>query len=476
MFTMYNNKEPLHLLFFQLLLVLMSLMLMSLPLIGIGQEAPTLAELAERAVEKNHSLANAELDIQSERETRQGIRETYLPHVEANGKFAHLNADVLVDLPTTTLPVLNIPLFDGSERFQSSGNLWTSDITASAVLFTGTKAPKLGKALDQKIRAQEMMLEKHRQEIIDQVSTAYDQLALLSQVRRVLEESQRRLDVEKKTAEKAFGYGLITSYELNKLDVAEATLAAKKQEYEGKRGLLLQQLHQLTDVSMDSLTLIGHILQPYSVAATSDGIENRPEVAALDAAIEANRYKLQAEQAHWIPQVQALARIGYYGLTNGSLKTPYALPASGQPVHLGIDRLQAFPSYMVGVGFRWNLFDGMQGKRAVNKAKIEVRKAENERQEAEELLNLNLMKARTEYELGNKQLAMGQTRLNTAQKALDIAQKESRVGLIKPGERIAAETDYQQAALDYYQAVFNQRRTAYRLLMATGNLTIEKLN
>lgn len=448
----------------------------ALPLIGLGQEVPTLAQLAERAIEKSHSLANAELDIQSERETRKGIKEIYLPRVEANGKFAHVNADVLVDLPTATIPVLNIPLFDGSERFQSRGNLWTSDITASAVLFTGTKAPKMGKALDQKIRAQEFMLEKHRQEIMDRVSTAYDQLALLHQVQHVLEESQKRLEIEKTTAEKAFGYGLITSYELNKLDVAEATLVAGKQEYEGKRRLLLQQLHQLTGVSMDSLALIAHTLQPYSFTAISHGFANRPEVAALDAAIEANRYKLQAERTHWIPQVQALARVGYYGLANGSLKTPYTLPASGQPVHLGIDRLQAFPSYMVGVGFRWNLFDGMQGKRAVNKAKIEVRKAEHERQEAEELLHLNLAKAQTEYELANKQLTTGQARLNTAKNALNIAQKESRVGLIKPAERIAAETDYQQAALDYYQTVFNQRRAAYRLLMATGDLTLEKLN
>ena len=446
-----------------------------LPSVGIGQEAPTLTQLAERAIEKSYTLANAQLDIQSDQETRKGIREIYLPHVEANGKYAYLNADVLVDLPTTTLPVLNIPLFDGSEHFPSRANLWTSDITASAVLFSGTKAPKMGKALDQKIKAQEMMLEKQRQEIIDRVSTAYDQLALLRQVQLVLEESQKRLDAEKKTAEKAFGYGLITSYELNKLDVAEAAFAAKNQEYEGKRKLLLQQLHQLTDVSLDSLALIEHTLQPYSLTATGDGINGRPEVGALDAAIEANRYKLQAERAHWIPQVQAMASIGYYGLTNGLVKTPYALPVSGQPVQLGIDRLQAFPSYLVGVGFRWNLFDGLQGKRAVNKAKIEVRKAENERQEATELLQLNLSRAQTEYKLANKQVASGQTRLTLAEKALHIAQKEARVGLIKPTDRIAAETDYQQAAMDYYQTVFNQRRAAYGVLMATGKLTLETL-
>src|SRR5690606_26361915 len=264
-----RKRQMNRMLFFGILLGLF------LPSVGIGQEVPTLTQLAERAIEKSYGLANAELDIQSDRETRKGIRETYLPHVEANGKFAHLNADVLVDLPTTMLPVLDIPLFDGSEHFPSRANLWTSDITASAVLFTGTKAPKMGKALDRKIRAQEIMLEKQRQEIIDRVSTAYDQLALLQQVQLVLEESQTRLDAERKTAEKAFGYGLITSYELNKLDVAEAAFAAKKQEYEGKRMLLLQQLHQLTDVSVDSLALIEHTLQPYSVAVISEGIDGR---------------------------------------------------------------------------------------------------------------------------------------------------------------------------------------------------------
>lgn len=457
---------------FQRILVFM----LCLPLRSAGQQAPTLTQLVNRAIAKSHELANAALDIQSERETRKGIRETYLPHVEANGKYAYMDADILADVPTTTLPVLNIPFFDGSDRFRSSGNLWTSDITASAVLFTGTKAPKLGRALDQKIKAQEIMLEKQRQEIINQVGTAYDQLALLQQVQLVLGESRKRLEVEKKTAEKAFGYGLITSYELNKVDVAEATLAAKQQEYEGKRGLLLKQLHQLTDVPADSLDLIQHTLQPYSMATPAYSIANRPEIAALDAAIAANQYKLQAEQAHWIPQVQALARIGYYGLTNGSLKTPYNYPVSGQPIQFGINRLQAFPSYMVGVGLKWDIFDGLQGKRAVNKARIEVQKAENERLHAEELLNLNLAKAQTEYDLANKQLITSEARLKTVGKALEIAQKEYRVGLIKPADRIEAETDYQQAALDHYQTVFNQRRAAYQLLMATGSLTIEQLH
>ncbi len=457
------------------LVSLLVISVVNIPTNTLAQEAPTLAELANKAIAKSHEITNNELSIRAEKETRQSIRETYVPHVEANGKYAYLNSDLLVDIPTTTLPLLNLPIFDGDTRFGTRGNLWAADVTASAVLFSGTKAPKLGKALDQKIKAQEHLLEKQRQEVIDQVATAYDQLALLKQVQLLLQESEKRLAIEKETAEKAFGYGLITSYELNKVDVAQATLAVKLQEYEGKRNLLLKQLHQLTDVPIATLALIDTDLEIYVLETSTSGIENRPEIAALDAAVEANRYRLAAEKTHWIPKVQAMAKVGYYGLTNAELNTPYQNPATGQQVSLGLNRIQASPSYMVGIGMRWDIFDGFKGKREVNKARIEVMKAENERIHADEMLNLNLEKAQIEYHLANKQTEASEIRRATAQHALRLAQKEYKVGLIKPSERIGAETDYQQAALDYYQSVFHQRRTAHQLLMATGDLTIEHL-
>ncbi len=42
---------------------------------------------------------------------------------------------------------------------------------------------------------------------------AYDQLALVHQTKVVLDESKKRLDANRKTADKALGYGLITPYD-----------------------------------------------------------------------------------------------------------------------------------------------------------------------------------------------------------------------------------------------------------------------
>ncbi|QNL48530.1 TolC family protein [Olivibacter sp. SDN3] len=454
---------------------LLVILCLSVVPLALYAQTPSLTELAEQAIAKSYDIANKELDIQADQETSKGLKEIYLPHLEAGGRYAYLNSDLTVDLPAMALPLINQTLFNGATTFGTSGNLWTANLTASMVLFSGTKAPKLQKAVEQKIKGQRIMLEKDRQEIISQVSTAYDQLALLEQVKLVLKESELRLTEEKKTANKAFKYGLITSYELNKIDIATATLEAKQEEYEGKKSLLLHQLHQLTGISLDRLALINNELSAYSELNTVDNIDNRPEIAALDAAIEANQYKVKAEVTHFIPKVQALASAQYLGLTSARLNTPYHLPISNSSVNFRANRIEAFPAFIVGIGFKWDLFDGFQSKRTINKAKIEVKKAENQRQQAAELLNLNLQKAKTTYQIANKQLITNSKREQSAKKALQIAVKEYQVGLIRPADRLSAETDYQQAALDYYQAVFNQRRAALEYLKATGTLSIDKL-
>lgn len=453
---------------------LTTLVLLSLPVFSYAQ-GPSLAYLVEKALEKNYDLANQELSILSERETQKTIKESYLPRLEANGKYAYMAGDLMVDIPGTSLPLLNIPLFEESKSFNSSANLWSADLTASMLLFSGTKVPKLNKAMEQKIKGQTLLLEKDRQEITDQVSQAYDQLALLKQAYIVLEESTKRLEIEKKTANKAFEYGLITSFEKNKIDVAQATLAAKQQELQGKKSLLLSQLNQLTDVSLPQLAQIDHDLNPYVLPGLSDNIERRPEVAALEAAVQANRFNIEAEQTHWLPKVQAIASAKYLSLTDSKIGTPFHNPINGTPIELRANKIEAFPAYFIGVGFKWDIFDGFKGKRSVNKAKIELQQTQNNQKKVRELLNLNLEKAKIEYELSNKQLETGEKRKDMADKAMKIAAKEYNLGLLKPSDRIIAENDYQVAALDYIQCIFNQRRAAFNYLKATGTLTLDKL-
>lgn len=66
------------------------------------------------------------------------------------------------------------------------------------LLYSGGKVKYLNKALEEKKKSEDILLEKTRDEVITTVSRAYDQLALIHQSKIVLDESKRRLDANRK--------------------------------------------------------------------------------------------------------------------------------------------------------------------------------------------------------------------------------------------------------------------------------------
>jgi outer membrane protein TolC len=137
--------------------------------------------------------------------------------------------------------------------------------------------------------------------------------------------------------------------------------------------------------------------------------------------------------------------------------------------------MNTLPVFNIGVSAKWNLFDGREGKNDVQKAKIEMQKLENDKKDALEKLELNLAKCYTDYDVANSQVTVKSTQKQTALNALTQATKEYRTGLIKSSQLIDAEEDFQQAALAYIQAVYDQRRAAINLLKATGNLNVHSI-
>lgn len=434
------------------------------------QDAPGLTELIDSALNKDHMLANKYLEIEGSRIDKKKLSEIYLPNADISGKYAFLANGLNVGLAGTSLfNVINIPEINSGVT--STGNLVKSDLSIHSVLYAGGKVGALKNAVDAKTRAQTALLEKDRQQIITEITKSYDQLALLKQVELLLDKSKERYIINKKTADKALNYGLITKYEYQKVEVAQVTLESKIQEYQGKRNLLLHQLETLTGIDLERLKKIDNELLPIQSVNTANTVENRPELVALSAAVEARNYQVKAAQTWWRPKVQAAASLGYLNLFDVDMKGKHELPLIGGRFRSHTNKIEVVPNFTVGVGFKWDVFDGNKGKREVQQAKLEVKIAENEKAEAEEKVKLNLIKTQTDFNNSNSELLVKQKQMKMADNALTQAGKEFKTGLIKAADLIGAETDYQNAALEYFQAVFNQRRNAIELLKATGSLS-----
>lgn len=473
------------------------------------QVSPELKELIYLSVNKDRKVADKNIDKLIAESQQKAVRSAYIPKVELGGKyvFAYSNLNSKIGdiegfesigklqefMKNPAFPVMfpqlagltgeitklqqllaqqgmTLPSVSKNMDGDIYGNYFGIDATAKMLLYSGGQVPNISKALTEKIKAQDALSDKCKSDVINDIITCYDQLALLNQSKHVLDESAIRLAAEKKYATLALKNGLATSFDTLKIAVADANLQAKRSEYESKKTLLHHKLAQLTGKPFSSFETINPALDLLLYADTTTDVSNRAELRALTAGAEAQKFMLKSEKSHYLPKVQALASARYDNIfkADANLTGPI-------PMDMKINNIGLGPTFMVGVGFKWELFDLSGGSAKVRQAALEVKKAENSREEARELLQLNQTKVTTNYESSILQVTYKDKQRQAARMALDLAQKSYNEGIINITERLATETEMQNAELEFLQAVFAQRQAALECYKATGNLTLSNI-
>ena len=456
--------------------------LLMFPFLGFSQAVPpTLQELVDKALAIDGTLNEQQLQNKLTALNDEKLKDIFLPKLDISGKAGYMYTSVGYTAPEIHLPPIP-KLFPGKTIPDYSNNLNISGISslakaeASMVLYSGGKVKYLKQANAEKALSEEQMMEKTKDDIVTTISKAYDQLALLEEARKVLEESKKRLDINRKTADKALGYGLITPYDHKKIELAQAVLDSKIVEYEGKKALVITQLQILTGIEKERLMELSPELQPVLYTLESQDISNRAELKALEHGIKASEYKIQAERRWWVPKVQAMASLSYAGLYSNHISTSKeTLYGLGKKLDLNPSSLNIFPIFQAGIGFKWEIFDGNEGKTAIKEASINKEILINKKADAERKLKLNLANNQTNYEISNAQISLKDKARSIARTALENVEKEFRYGTKKSSDLIDAETDFQNAELEYKTAIFNQRRNAVELMKSTQSLDLNKL-
>lgn len=448
-----------------------------------AQKAPTLQEMINSALASDGTLNQQILENRYTKLDEEKLVDIFKPKLELSGKAGYMHANAFFESPEIAIPALK-PIFSGIKINEGqlnsvavSGLSGAAKAEASMLIYSGGKVKYLKEALREKNLSENILMDKSRDEVITEISKAYDQLALIHESKRVLNSSKKRLDANKRTADKALGYGLITPYDHLKIELAQATLDSKVAEYEGKKELLLTQLEQLTGIERSRLEQLEPELRTVQYEVLDPTmIENRAEIQALEHGIKATEYKMKAEERWWVPKVQTQSSLSYMGLYSGHIKSNDELiPGTGKKLDIHPSNLNLMPIFQIGVGFKWEILDGNEGKHAVEKARIEKEILENKRTDAIKKLNLNLANNQTNYTISNAQIKLKEKAKYIAEKGLQQIEKEFRYGTKTSSALIEAENDLENAELELQTAIFNQRRAAVELMKSTQNLDISKL-
>ncbi|MCJ7759030.1 MAG: TolC family protein [Gillisia sp.] len=437
------------------------------PSMSMAQQLdPILKELISKGLDKSHSINIHDFNTEQAKVDQSLARAVFLPKVTFNGSYVHLNDDITFDDDTQNLLVatqklltkeaVGIPFnepFPGNIPLTEIPNLQDKNILKSSVdvdwlLFSGLEATYAIKASKHKEASLNYVGNAEKDEIALKIIEAYDKLALVFASERVLTTSEKYLDEQEYYVKKAIENGLATPIGRKKIELAQQQLASKQLEFNHNKTLLIEVLHQMTGENRENLALLNPQLQSFSIASVSS-TEKRNEIKALEEAEKATLYKSKMEKSNFIPK---LALKGHYEFMEDDLSL--------------LD-----PQWYVGVGVKWNVFDGLQSRLKSKKAIIESQKYREQIEEAEEMIALSIIKAQLTYESSLQNSKIVDKEIDLASATYDMIDKQYKNNLASINDVLDALTDLEKANFKLQESFFDQRRAVAELLHAKGILT-----
>ncbi|EGV42507.2 TolC family protein [Bizionia argentinensis JUB59] len=436
-----------------------------IPFMSLAQQPdPVLKELINKALEKSHSLNINNLSSEQVRKDQQLAKAVFIPKVTFSGSFTRLDDDITFDENTQNLLIgaqqllikeaIGLPFnspFPSNIPLTEVPNLQDKNILRSAVdldwiLFSGFEARNAIKASKHKEASLNYLGIAERDKIALKIIETYDKLALVHASKKVLNTTDKYLKEQENYVKKAIENGLATPISRKKIELAQQQLASKELEFNQNITLLIEVLHQLTDESRKDLALLNPQLQSFS--NITDSVEKRNEIKALEEAEQATIYLSKMEKSSFIPKI---ALKGHYEFIEDDLSL--------------LD-----PKWFIGVGIRWNVFDGFESKLKSEKSILESQKYRAQIEEAEEMIALSIVKAQLEYESSLQNTKMIEKEIDLASATYTMVNKQYKNNLAAINDVLDALTDLEKANFKLQQSYFNQRSALTAMLHAKGVL------
>lgn len=431
--------------------------------------SPTMNEAIQAAKSKSETLKTQQWEVEKLKLQRKSVKQMHLPHITASGSYLYFDSRSDIDLETLHTPLLGIPIFDGVKSSATDGNLAMAALSAKMVLFSGMQIPYGAKALEYKKIGTEQLSQVTSDELIQEVIVNFDKIRVLDAVQQLIDESGKRLEMEKKRVERSIEEGFAIPLDRDKITLAQLELQSKQLELDGNRRLLFQNIQYLTGYSEEQILLVANELHPFLIAENEHSVDEKPELKALSSFVKAKEFALKKEKGTLLPQVALVGGVRYTSWFNGSVDLGN-IPVTGLPLRFGIDHITLFPTMYVGVGAQWNIFNGFQRKNNIRQAQIDIQTTESKLSDAKQKFNLLLNKNLENYRVANEKMSVNDQKVSVAKNNLNIATKQYKEGLIDISERLQIEDDYNKAVIEQVQGIQQQRQTAIEVIKTTGKL------
>lgn len=183
--------------------------------------------------------------------------------------------------------------------------------------------------------------------------------------------------------------------------------------------------------------------------------EDRPEYASIQTGIELQEMNIKRLKFGYLPTLNASAHYGVQLMRNDLFDS---------------NELDWFKNSSVGVSLSVPIFDGLQGKANIQRAKISLDNARVQKSLFERSMELQVNKNFIEYVNAKDQVEQAKENLDLAQEIYDVTQIKFREGVGSSVEVIQAESELYNSQTNYHNALYSLITTSIQLKAAQGQL------
>ena len=406
-----------------------------------------LASIISYALRNNPGLRIAEKDIESEKYGVDAAKADRIPRIDLGGGITRFRYD------TPLTPVVITPPISATMDFPIvRRTIWDSGVSFKLPLFRGGRLYRAVNVAEMKKAIAQDTYRMNKQELVYNLTSIYYKIVQLEQLLLAADQSVKQLESHKKNVELYLKTGTVPKLDLLKTDVEishamENRLMVKNSlasSYELLKSLMgMDNMDAEISVVPEPTTSGSYPTLEESINAA---LSQRPDYKAIAKKILIYEEQVKIAEGKRFPDISA----------------------SGEYVAKAGNDTSFKENWYYGLRFTIPIFDGGLIRSEINKEKVAMEKVKEEERAIKLLINREVRDA-------HLNIANALERIEVTGKAIDSAQENVRIELLKydagagtSTDVIDAQIDLLRAEIDHYQALFDRETALASLKKAVG--------
>ena len=413
-----------------------------------AQQTLTLKDALQYAVENSENLRKSRLDIDGGRFKTQEIRAQALPQISGNGGLTYN--------PIIGQLVVGDQSFQLGRKWNANAGVQLNQELFNQQVFTGLQAAKKSESY------YNLSADLTEEQVIEQVANTYYQVLVNRQMLNVIDTNIKNVRVVEKIIGNQYANGLARKIDVDRIKVNLTNLQTQQEQTTNAVTQLENQLKFYMGMPVKTnITLpITELGAVNTLPALSDSINisNRTEMQLMDVQRDLLVLQRKAYVAEYYP---TLALTGNFSYTGQSDK--FDLFKSNSSAFW-------YDASAIGVTLRIPIFNGFATRSRVRQADVEIKKADEDRRQTSNSLNLAYENAK--IQLKNSMVTINAQRENVtlAQEIYQSTQNNYNNGLAALTDLLDTENALTEAQNSYTQALLNYKIAEIQLIKSNGNI------